>query len=454
MDDEIDAPAALAAIEAGGDVDAICPMRVPAGSGRSRGGGALDGLARGLRSGRPNLAKALVAGVVVLPLAPIIGLFDALGSLFRGSGRKTVCIDSTALHLAARAGSLEVTTALLAAGAAPNALDSREQPPLYFALERALLNGDAALCALLLDHGAEIDRLGTLGADTVFVLAGHLDLFALLVEHGLDPDSREQLSDPTALLLAVDEGDDALALTVLAHGADPELGDDEGPPVLRAALREDAEMLDRLIALGAHVDAGCDSATPLLDAVEEGHHGAAELLLDRGADVHHCDGLQQTALHRAVQENDLPMIELLVARGADIHARDRFEFTPLFDSVARLQGPTTARLIELGAEIDDPVVEWALKHADGSGKAGAAPEEVLPEIQVLVEAGMPVSMDLLEGAARAGSSDHIEVLIAHEDTLRPPAWGRLKRYAKRKGATDEIVQQLDDERRLRRTSAR
>lgn len=74
-------------------------------------------------------------------------------------------------------------------------------------------------------------------------------------------------------------------------------------------------------------------------AVEFGHHGLAEWLLDHGANVNarQLDRSRGTALHGAAWEGDLKMVNLLLARGANPELLDEEHHgTPLqFAEVAR-----------------------------------------------------------------------------------------------------------------------
>lgn len=88
--------------------------------------------------------------------------------------------------------------------------------------------------------------------------------------------------------------------------------------------------------------------TPLHFALGNGHHDAARLLLERGADVNAADegDFGSTPLHTAA--GDRRLAELLLAHGANVNARDKALRTPLF-----LASPEVmALLLAHGADVN------------------------------------------------------------------------------------------------------
>jgi ankyrin repeat protein len=159
------------------------------------------------------------------------------------------------------------------------------------------------------------------------------------------------------LIEAVERGDRAAALRLLAAGADPNApGPDGTTAIMWAAANDDPELARALIAAGANVnlknqlgtsalteaaiigsapviaallEAGADpdarnpeGETPLMAVARSGSVEAARRLLDAGADVNaREDWGGQSALMWAAAQSQPEMVRLLASRGADVDAR-------------------------------------------------------------------------------------------------------------------------------------
>ncbi len=161
----------------------------------------------------------------------------------------------------------------------------------------------------------------------------------------------------TKLLDAVESGNRAAAMRLLADGADPNApGPDGTTAVMWAAANDDVELVRALIRAGADVtrrnqfgtsalteaaiigsapvielllEAGADpdtrnpeGETPLMAAARSGNLAAARRLIDAGADVNAREEWGgQTALMWASAQHQVEMVRLLASRGADVNAR-------------------------------------------------------------------------------------------------------------------------------------
>ncbi|MEQ9238102.1 protein kinase domain-containing protein [Coleofasciculus sp. E2-BRE-01] len=88
----------------------------------------------------------------------------------------------------------------------------------------------------------------------------------------------------------------------------------------------DIETVTYYLDQGVHVNAReHQDHTPLHWAVSNNKPEIAQLLIDRGADIHiRYDADGHTVLHIAVQHDTKAMAELLIEQGADVHATDNF----------------------------------------------------------------------------------------------------------------------------------
>jgi ankyrin repeat protein len=143
----------------------------------------------------------------------------------------------------------------------------------------------------------------------------------LLVFSGCDPD---QPDTPLAAAAARGQAQEVSAL--LAAGADPDQMDSHGWSALICGARAGSvAVVKSLLASGANPnlrDSYVNGWTPLMHALHKHQNEAAQILLDRGADVNARSKSCVTALIMAAGDGNLDMIQLLLERGADPYAED------------------------------------------------------------------------------------------------------------------------------------
>ncbi|HLH44589.1 MAG TPA: ankyrin repeat domain-containing protein [Bryobacteraceae bacterium] len=128
----------------------------------------------------------------------------------------------------------------------------------------------------------------------------------------------------TALHLAVQANDEAMAKLLLGGGANPNAVDRYGTtPLHLAATNGSAGMIEALMRAGANPNAALpEGETALMTASRTGDAASVKALLAHGADANakeHTFG--ETALMWAAAENHPEAVEALIAGGADKNAR-------------------------------------------------------------------------------------------------------------------------------------
>lgn len=129
---------------------------------------------------------------------------------------------------------------------------------------------------------------------------------------------------PQATLLeAVENGDTQTLEGLLSRGADPNQKDARGLTALIWCVR--AGSVPRVKVLLRHradpnLRGGVNDWTPLMHAVHQDQLGAAQALLDGGAQVDSRGRSSETALMMAAGYGYTPLVELLLDRGADPRA--------------------------------------------------------------------------------------------------------------------------------------
>ncbi len=169
-----------------------------------------------------------------------------------------------------------------------------------------------------------------------------LEIARILIASGADVNAREPSSGLTPLYYAAGMGmthSEPMMQLLLAHGADVRAVAMQGVPLLTAAAGSgDRRAAQLLLDRGADVNATEKGGTALAAAAYGGHLEVALLLLERGADVNRrvpgssldWDGLSLAAALDPARSRDKSTMaarrevaELLIARGADVNATYR-----------------------------------------------------------------------------------------------------------------------------------
>ena len=356
--------------EGGGEVVSrasapVYPLHLAASSGN------IEEIKRALRSGSITADTADAQKVTPLMLASLGGHKDAVQALL-SAGAKVDAHDQagfTALSYAIGSDQSEIAQTLLAAGASPDADAHPGEPVAVHAaragdldLVTALTKSEAgrgsldlvlatatngrhtAISNLALDLGAGVvPYAGGRNALDEAVLSGQHDtalrilelygselpglaspdllyhatakkdyrLVSALLESGFDPDLFGA-SGETALHLAITTADDTAAKLLLEGGATP------GPLLAHALSQGNATATDLLLKFGADPNAHLPgNEPPLFVAMRSGNHMLAGRLMELGADVSLPGHEGQGALATAIAMGDLTFAEVLLEADAD-----------------------------------------------------------------------------------------------------------------------------------------
>ncbi|MET1113895.1 MAG: ankyrin repeat domain-containing protein [Comamonas sp.] len=359
-----------------------------------------------------NLHPDGTALVPALMAAAVNGHLNVVAVLARTAG---VDIDAN-LRFAAANGMANAVVALLGAGADPNALDNDSG---YTALSAAALSGHIAVVNLLVRAGADIDTdflraaesgsvemtiaLVKAGANpnatnaagfTAFMLAaknGHVAVVTALKHAGVDID--------VYLFFAAEQGAAPMVAFLARAGGDVNVADADGVTALmRAARNGDIDVVNALVQAGADVDGSLPMAehngnagtapglirlqvgadivvvngfTALMLAALYGHPAVVAALRNAGADM-------DTDLFLAADAGMVRIVAALVRAGADVNVADDVGITALMGAAIGGHIDVVNLLIQAGAQVQE-----RLPMAERQGNAGAAEGS----IQVQMEAG-------------------------------------------------------------------
>jgi ankyrin repeat protein len=195
-------------------------------------------------------------------------------------------------------------------------------------------------------------------------------------------------------------------------------------PLINAATKDKAKVLDFLLAQGADVNGlNAGGKTPLYAAAEAGHKRMVERLLKAGADVNKGTSGGVTPLHAAVTAGHRQVTQTLISAGASVSATATVSIagsafhgiTPLGVAIENGDVGTVELLIKAGADPNaraqeegpqEPILIATTKHdwatAEALLKLGAKPDLARKDASVLISPGAAPPSRLAELFLKAG----------------------------------------------------
>ena len=216
--------------------------------------------------------------------------YDLLDALIAKKARVDVANEfgHTPLAEAVRQGDGRMVKTLLGAGSGTEGANADGQTALMLAIK----NGDLPIVQTLIDAGAQVNVVETVQEQTPLMWAAAAtrnaaEMVKALVAKGASVNARAKFTDWPSQITSEPRGQ------YHAYGG--------LTPLLYAARGGCYACVDTLIAGGADVNLPTpEGVTPIMIALENGHHGVARLLIERGGNPHLWDVYGRTALYLAV----------------------------------------------------------------------------------------------------------------------------------------------------------
>lgn len=271
----------------------------------------------------------------------------------------------TLLHDAAE-GYPQLIEPLLAAGANPNVQDTEGNTPLHFVYS---LNRNSA--ELLFRYGANIHILNDEGVSPLRMAldynpeyfdlfeadSQYIDMFGVRSHNMTDDEVQAVPNGVTPLHIAVSERETEIVSTLLADGANPNIGTITGRLPIHTAFifpwEEVEEIINLLVAAGANIHAATKIGETALHYASAVSLGSVNFLLDAGLDPNSTTSEGITPLHLAIVHSQL-ITERLLKAGANSKAQSSNgqSFLHVLSVLPSYRPSTIELLIEYGADIN------------------------------------------------------------------------------------------------------
>ena len=221
-------------------------------------------------------------------------------------------------------------------------------PNGWTALHHAAFHGRADIVALLLENGAPVAARHPRGWTPLHRAAEHgsIEVARMLIERGAPIDA--EANGRSALGVAIAKGHKALVGYLVDQGAGLGVLEERSglTPLLYAVMSGDLELLEKLLAREASVDARLsDGESALHIAVALGDADGVALLLKGGAKPNARNATGRTPLHRAATSGPPELVAMLLEFGADPAIADESGQRPL-DLVPPAGSEAIAELLE------------------------------------------------------------------------------------------------------------
>ncbi|ARE67232.1 SWPV2-ORF013 [Shearwaterpox virus] len=217
----------------------------------------------------------------------------------------------------------------------------------------AVNNGDEETVKLFLNKGFDTNNKDEKGFIALHyaVLSNNNNIIQLL----LDNNSNVKLCDPYLLLHAVKSNRSDIVASLLKHGMNANIVNDEGYTALHYSIENNKlDITKLLLDNGANIEIinKYSFINNIIKSRFANYTNMIELLLEYGADVNNINEYY-APIHLAVDNENESIIKLLISYGADINIRDDYNSSsPLHHAIKSINGNILKILLDNGADVN------------------------------------------------------------------------------------------------------
>ncbi|BBB15883.1 ankyrin repeat domain protein [Candidatus Rickettsiella viridis] len=255
----------------------------------------------------------------------------------------------SALHLAVKNGKEELVKYLLSHGAELSQQDTNGDTPLHMAVKR----GNWTITKLLLSHSAKElysrNHLGETPLHTAVIIK-NVNVAKLLISHKVAKLSNQVADNKILLNVAIENEDLEMIKLLLTHKVKLAIADTASLLEL-VVKRNRIDILEILLHRRDIKLSKQDFNIILSFAAEYNRLDMAKMALSRGAKLSSQDNLGNTPLHMAARSGHKEMAQWLIKRGAKLSSQDNLGNTPLHMAARNGHKEMTQWLIKRGANL-------------------------------------------------------------------------------------------------------
>ncbi len=289
------------------------------------------------------------------------------------------------------------------------------------ALMEAIRNQEVGNVERLLLSGARADSLvpgETMLPLEAAAIGGNELIVDLLLKNGADPE--RAIGPDSPLWLALQHDHERAALAIVNAGARF-----DGPvrkgltPFYCAAMLNHAELVSKMIAIGADVHAPGTQGSPMHEAADNGNLSMVQLLASSGANINRINDLGETPIFLAAEGGHWEVVQWIATHGGNVNAANKLGNTMLHEFAADDDSAGIRRLcaLEVDPDLHNMIGETPLHVAAARGNAAAA-IALIEDCQADLNLRDDHSLSPAGLAYREGETDMVELLTARGGRLR------------------------------------
>lgn len=248
----------------------------------------------------------------------------------------------------------------------------------------AIQYGHEEVVMQLLKTGRANTEAKVNGGETVLIFAiraFNKAIVKMLLEAGANPDVRDRFGNPV-LIVAIPR-QEAVVKMLLEAGADANAEDHYSGPALIVAINRQEAAVKMLLEAGANPNAKDSGGNPALIVAIYRQEATVKLLLEAGADANALEGGEEnrTALMCASERGVQTVVESLLGAGADPNARSNSGFSALMYASIGGHEAILKLLLDARADVN------AQRNAGGTALSYASFNGYSKIVKLLLEAG-------------------------------------------------------------------
>lgn len=260
---------------------------------------------------------------------------------------------------------------------------------------------NAEIVKLLIDNGMNVneqyeknDSTTSTALIEASTVKGNKKVVEILLSAGADVNAVETYLNKTALMMAIEYGDnDTAKLLIKSKSNVNHIDNESNTPIDIASKMGNTDIVNLLIKN--------DAPNDLTRAIKYGVTDKVESLLTASIDINAIDQNGDTVLTLAIKENNINLVKLILDKGADVNLISdindyNFKYSPLMIASQNGNKEMVKLLIENGADVNH-INSYSMSALMTTiyDRSEITPEKI-EVIKILIDAGADVNLSVIE----------------------------------------------------------